>query len=101
MKPILFNLSMPIVTPRLILQKPQIGDGKVINEAVLETFDKLHGLMPWAETKPTIDDSEEFVRLAAANWILKKDEEPYLPIFIFDRNNQKFVGGTGFHHINW
>jgi RimJ/RimL family protein N-acetyltransferase len=58
-------------------------------------------MMPWANSKPTVDESEEYVRQAAANWILKKDEEPYLPLFIFDKNDDQFIGGTGFHHINW
>jgi len=101
MKPILFNFPMPITTPRLLLRPPQIGDGVIVNEAVLETFDILLHMMPWAQTKPTVDESEEFVRQAAANWILKNDEEPYLPLFMFDKKNHAFVGATGFHHINW
>lgn len=40
---------MPIITPRLILRPPQIGDGDVVNEAVLESFDVLNQFMPWAE----------------------------------------------------
>lgn len=101
MKSILLDFPMPIITPRLILKSPKIGDGIIINSAILETFDKLHKMMPWAKTKPTIEESEEYVRQAAANWILKKDEEPYLPLFMFDKDNNQFVGGTGYHHINW
>lgn len=98
---ILINLPLPIMSPRLLLRSPQIGDGIKINAAVLETFDKLQPIMPWAKSKPSVDDSEIFVRQAAANWILKNNEEPYLPIFIFDKNSHDFIGGTGFHHINW
>jgi RimJ/RimL family protein N-acetyltransferase len=101
MKPILLNLARRIITQRLIIRPPEVGDGAIVNAAILETFDKLHKVMPWASTKPTIEESEEYVRQAAANWILKKDEEPYLPLFMFDKDNNQFVGGTGFHHINW
>lgn len=101
MKPILLDLPMPILTARLILRPPQMGDGILVNAGILETFEKLHRLMPWAKTKPTVEESEEYVRQAAANWILKKDEEPYLPLFIFDKISNDFIGGTGFHHINW
>ena len=101
MKSILLDLPMSIITPRLVIRPPKIGDGIIINSAILETFDKLHKMMPWAKTKPTIEESEEYVRQAAANWILKKDEEPYLPLFMFDKDNNQFVGGTGYHHINW
>lgn len=61
-KPILLDLPMPITTPRLLLRPPQIGDGAIINAAVLETFDLLHPIMPWAQAKPTVDESEEYVR---------------------------------------
>jgi len=92
MKSILLDLPMPINSKRLLLKPPEKGDSKVVNEAVLETFDKLHPIMPWAKERPSIEDTEEFVRSAVANWILKKDEEPYLPLFIFDKNNGKFLG---------
>jgi ribosomal-protein-serine acetyltransferase len=57
--------------------------------------------MPWAKEKPSLEESEEFVRQAAANWILKKDEEPYLPLLIFDKKDNTLIGTTGFHHVVW
>ena len=57
--------------------------------------------MPWAKDKPSISESEEFVRQSVANWVLKKNEEPYLPLFIFDIATDEFIGGTGFHHMDW
>lgn len=101
MKPILFDFPMPIITPRLILKPPQVGDGVIVNEAVLESFDELHQFMPWAKEKPSIEDSEEYVRQAAANWILKNNDEPYLPLFMFDKVTNQFVGATGYHHYDW
>jgi ribosomal-protein-serine acetyltransferase len=100
-KPILLDLVTPIMTPRLILRPPQIGDGLIVNEVVLESFDTLNKFMPWAQVKPSVEESEEFVRQAAANWILKNNEEPYLPLFIFDKNTNLFIGGTGYHHYDW
>jgi hypothetical protein len=50
--------------------------------------------MPWAKEKPSIDDSEEFVRQGAANWILKNNDEPYLPLFKFDRKTNQFIKVT-------
>lgn len=100
-KPILIDLPMPIKTPRLLIRPPQVGDGVAVNAAIIESFDVLHQFMDWAKTKPTIDESEEQARLAAANWIIKKNEEPWLQLFIFDNNSGEFIGGTGFHHIVW
>ena len=41
MKKILMNFPMPITTNRLIMRPLKIGDGIKLNEAVLETYDKL------------------------------------------------------------
>lgn len=101
MKPILFDFPMPIVTDRLILRPPQIVDGIAVNEAILESFDVLNQFMPWAATKPSVNDSEEFVRRSAANWILKENSDPYLPLFIFKKDKNRFVGACGYHHYDW
>ena len=101
MSAILFNFPMPIRTPRLLLRPPQVGDAPLVNEAVIESFDFLSEFMPWARSKPSLSDTDEFIRQAAANWILKANQEPYLPLFIFDRQNQQFIGSAGYHHYDW
>jgi ribosomal-protein-serine acetyltransferase len=101
MSVIQLDFPMPITTKRLLIRLPQIGDGAIINPAVVESIDILKLYMPWAQTLPSVDDSEEFIRTAAANWILKKNEEPYLPLLIFEKNTMKFIGTTGWHHYNW
>ena len=100
-KPILMNFPMPIFTDRLVIRPPQIGEGAAVNQAILETYDSLKETMPWAKTPQSIDDTEEVVRRAAANWILKDNIEPYLPLFIFDRDGGVFLGSTGYHHMDW
>ena len=101
MKPILMNLPMPIITPRLLIRPTRVDDGKAVNAAILESYEELHRFMDWAKTKPSVEDSEEQARLAAANWILKKNDEPWLQLFIYDKTTGEFIGGTGYHHIIW
>jgi len=101
MKPILLDLPVPIITPRLILRPPQIGDGEIVNEAILESFTVLNEFMSWAKEKPSVEESEELARQAVANWILKNNDEPYLPLFMFDKETNQFIGGTGYHHYDW
>ena len=97
MKPILLDLPMPIVTPRLLLRPPAPGDGKALNQALLESWDALSAEMTWAAEKPTIEQSEENVRRACAKWILRED----LRITIHDPTTHEFLGSTGFHRIDW
>lgn len=92
---------MPIETPRLILRPPHIGEGHILNEAICESFEILHKSMLWAKEKPSLDESEEVVRKAVANWILKKNEDPHLILFILDKNTNEFIGASGFHSLDW
>lgn len=96
-QPILIDIPMPITTPRLIIRPTQAGEGAELNASILETFDELRVWMPWADHRPTLDESEESVRRAHARWILRED----LRMSIFDRATGKFAGGTGLHRINW
>ncbi len=41
MKPILIDLPMPILTPRLLIRPPRVDDGIELNEAVIESFETL------------------------------------------------------------
>ncbi len=97
MNPILLDLPVPIQTPRLHIRPPQPGDGLLVNQAILESFETLHQWMPWADHKPSIAESETFVRTAQAQWILRQE----LTLFIFDSSQTTFLGATGFHTINW
>ena len=101
MNPMLLDLPMPITTPRLLIKPPQLGDGIAVNAAIIESYDILHEFVDWASTKPSIEETQEYIQLAAANWILKKNKESYLVLFIFDKQSGEFIGGTGFHHMNW
>lgn len=97
MDPLLLDLPEQIITPRLILRAPRAGDGPAVNEAIIETSADLKKWMPWAQTLPTIDESEMNVREAAAKWILRKD----LRVHVFERAGGRFLGGSGLHFINW
>lgn len=97
MKPILFELPVPIETPRLLLCPPKPGDGKALNEAIQESFPELNMWTPWARERPSIEDSECMCRQFAAKWILREQ----LTLWIWDKTSNKFLGGTGFHSIQW
>lgn len=97
LKPILLDLPEMIRTPRLILRPMKPGEGVHLNEAILESFNELKKWMPWAQDIPTPEDSEENVRLAFAQWIMRTD----LRISFFDRQSGKFLGSSGLHDLDW
>jgi len=97
MKPILLDLPQQIQTPRLFLRPPQPGDGKELNAAIIDSLAELQPWMPWAQSTPSILESEENVRQAYAKWILRED----LRYSIFEKASGKMVGSTGLHRILW
>ncbi len=95
--PILREIPMPITTPRLVLRNAFPGDGEKVNAAVLESLDQLRPWMPWAQTPPTVEESEIHARKSYAKWLLRED----LQILLFEKSTGSFVGGSGLHRINW
>lgn len=95
--PLLIDIPVPIHTPRLVLREPRVGDGAELNAAVLESFDALTQWMPWARTRPTLDESEEYVRRCAAQWLVREE----LPVLGFDRASGALAVCSGMHRICW
>ena len=53
-EPILVELPVELLTPRLRLVPPSPGDGLMVNRAIAESFVELHRWMDWAATMPSI-----------------------------------------------
>jgi len=99
--PLLIDMPEAIVTERLWLRCPRAGDGIVINEAVVQTLPDLKQWMPWAQTAPTLEESELHGRRAAARYALRED----LQLLIFERlpdgGQGRLLGATGLHRMDW
>jgi len=95
------DLPTHIETPRLILRPPRTDEGKILNEAILESFELLNKYMLWAKEKPTLNESEAVVKREAQNWIFKRKSDPELMLFILDKYTNDLIGATGFHGIDW
>ncbi len=95
--PILIDLPMPIVTPRLILRNCQPGDGVEMHEMKIETWDEIHRWMPWATELGTPDESEVNIREAYVNFIQRKD----IRIHGYERETGRMVLCSGLHRFTW
>jgi hypothetical protein len=54
--PVLIDMPMPIMTPRLMIRPVMPGDGAPIHEAKMESWDQLRLWMPWAKERGTPED---------------------------------------------
>lgn len=97
MHPILIDIPFPITTNRLSIRPPEPGDGKHINEAVLESFTTLNEWMPWAAKRPTLEESEINAREAHIEWLLRKE----IRLQLWERSSGKLIGCSGLHAIDW
>jgi RimJ/RimL family protein N-acetyltransferase len=98
--PILIDVPMPIVTPRLILRPPRSGDGEIIHPARRESWPEL---LQWmmqtyrSVEELSIEEDEAFCRKKEAQFILRED----IMLLAFGRHSGLFLGGAGFHISDW
>jgi len=97
MKPIFIELPEQIESERLIMRWPRPGTGPAINEAIRESVDDLKPWMPWAQVLPSIEDSEERVRLGQANVLMRSD----FTLHLFHKTTSVLVGCAGLHPKDW
>ena len=101
MEPLLIDVPARIETPRLILRCPTSGDAAAVNAAVRESLAELRPYMPWAQTEPTLSQTESECRRMHARFLLRED----LAMLMFERgadgSEGGFIGGTGLHRIDW
>lgn len=96
--PVLFDIPMPIITPRLILRPVQTGDGKAIHEAKKETWQEINQWMPWTKGGiKTAEEDEITARTQHAKFILRED----IMILGIERATNIPVVFTGLHRFDW
>ncbi len=95
------DFQMPITTDRLIIRPIKETDAKMLNNSIIESYHNLHAFMEWADHLPSLEETQQYAKIAAQNWIDKNNDEPYLQLIILDKSTGDFAGATSFHHYNW
>lgn len=95
--PILIDIPMPIITPRLMIRPPMPGDGAEIHAAKAETWTDIRTWMPWAKELGTEEDDEIMVRENHAKFLLRED----FMMIACDRDTGQPVIFTGLHRFDW
>ncbi|MEF7563627.1 GNAT family protein [Bacillus infantis] len=98
MNPLLLDVPLQLETDRLILRAPlPTGDGKIVNQAIRESFNELKPWLPFAQKLPDVEETEINLRNAHINF-LKRDSFRFL---IFDKESKDFIGITSLEAIDW
>jgi len=97
MEPLLIEVPEEFETQRLLLRVPRVGDGKQINAAVVESAAELARFMPWSVPTPTVDNTEAWVRKAAAHFLTREQLNWKLLL----KTNEQYVGTIGLPRLDW
>jgi RimJ/RimL family protein N-acetyltransferase len=101
MEPLYERVPERLVTDRLIIRCARGSDAAAVNAAICESMESLRVYMLWAQTEPTLVQSEAECRRMQAKFLLRED----LPMMMFERladdSEGRFVGGAGLHRNDW
>jgi RimJ/RimL family protein N-acetyltransferase len=93
----LANIPEQFETERLLIRMPLPGDGAEVNAAVLESFAELNPWMPWAQTAPSVAESEEYTLKTHEAFVARKD----FGLRLFLKGTGTLVGSSGLHPHDW
>lgn len=94
----LIDVPSQLETERLILRAPfQRGDGQIVNKAIKDSYNELKPWMPFAQSIPAVEETEENLRNAHIKF-LKRDSFRFL---IFHKETNEFIGTASLQGINW
>lgn len=97
MEPILLDFPNSFETERLLIRCPQPGDGPELNAAVVESLAELRPWMPWAQTAPTLEESEILIRKGHIRFLARED----LWLLLFLKGTETLVGTSGLLRMEW
>ncbi|MCK0473693.1 GNAT family N-acetyltransferase [Halalkalibacter sp. APA_J-10(15)] len=98
MNPLLLDIPLQFKTERLLLRAPrQSVDSSIVNLAIRDSINELQPWLPFAQTIPTLEETEVNLREAKIN-SLRRESFRYL---IFHKESNGFIGVTSFEGVNW
>lgn len=95
--PIMLDFPEQFESERLLIRAPLWEDGTALNEAVHESIEELRPWMPWAQSLPSIEESESGIRQSRLEFLERKD----LRLLLMDKHTGRIVGSSGLHRLDW
>ena len=97
MDPLLIDVPQQFETERMIVRCPMPGDGPGMNAAIVESINELRPWMPWAQTTPSVEESEAQSRRSHAKFMARED----LTFRGWLKDGGAFAVGSGLHRMDW
>lgn len=95
--PILLQIPESFESERLLIRAPLWEDGTAVYEAVKDSLAELRPWMPWAQSMPTVAESEVSIRQSRLQFLERKD----LRLLLVHKQTSQLVGSSGLHRIDW
>jgi ribosomal-protein-serine acetyltransferase len=95
--PLLADVPQQLETERLLLCAPQAGLGTILNNAITESHTSLKRWFTWAQTLPTVEETEKNIRQA----VVRFHQREQLQFFLFKKEDGVFMGMVGLHPLDW
>ncbi|WP_188208114.1 GNAT family N-acetyltransferase [Alkalibacillus aidingensis] len=95
--PLLLEFPDQFETEQFIIRSPRPGDGKALNEAIVASINELLPWMEFAQSIPTVEESEINIRKAYTKFLNRED----LRLLAFHKETGQLACSSGLHRINW
>jgi RimJ/RimL family protein N-acetyltransferase len=99
--PVLIQVPERLDTERLVILAPRPGLGQALNAAIRESLEELKPWMPWAQSAPSVEESETVLRHQAAKFLLRSDLVYQFYARTPDGAAGRLLGGSGLHRLDW
>ncbi len=80
-------------TPEFTVRSYETGDGRLLAQAIRDSYEHLRTFMFWAKPDYSDEEGEHFCRTSRAHYLLADN----FTLGIFSPNGSRILGGTGFH----
>lgn len=90
------QIRTELFSSQFFIRRARNEDREQLFAAVKESLADLSVWMPWAHSKYSRTDSEEFLMSAVLNW----EEGIEYNFFIFDKESHRLLGGCGLNRID-
>lgn len=82
---------------RVVVRPYRESDAQALFEAVAESREHIRPWLPFADDHQTIEESRDWIIHRQSEWLLRE----VLPLSIWEKATQRFLGGTALHPRDW